>query len=481
MPSRFSSGKHAIAECDRCGFRYKLSELKNLVIKTKNVSIKVCQTCWEPDQPQLQLGLYPVNDPQAVREPRPDVSYYTAGPLIGGDGGSRIIQWGWNPVGNSNPLQLPDITNDLSAASSINSVNASAIYVTPPSNFLFGVNTGSADNPIINSYNVYMGNPSIGFSLSTDPTVEYYVLIIDGVPFTLHPVGTVGSQVPVTYFFTNVNNQLGVAQLITGFVPGMVFQPYGYSYDTINLVAYTADGAPSITLTLSGSYAKVPGYYNYYNIPTSPTSVWYSTGTPYVVNSVTLVDVLVGWDPPSDSGNGPIASYTVSTSTSSATVPGTQTILTGIPFTGSTLNVYITSVDQIGANGVPYTLPLDVGVYYFSVEAGVWLLSPVSRCSAPQAGWYVASAPYTPPGYIGQKIDITYNWSAPTHTPTSIVNYDWTDNLFNQGQTYGNTTITVTYDYVPSQQYLFQVVGRCATPSIQHLFTDSLLIVVQIP
>lgn len=115
MPSQFSSGKFAIAECDRCGFRYKLKELRELVIKTKNVKIKVCKTCWEPDQPQLSLGLYPVNDPQAVREPRPDVSYRTSGnsglqidptgtgPLANGtpEGGSRIIQWGWAPVGGA--------------------------------------------------------------------------------------------------------------------------------------------------------------------------------------------------------------------------------------------------------------------------------------------------------------------------------------------------------------------------------------------
>ena len=110
MPSQFASGKFAIAECDRCGFRYKLKELKTLVIKTKNVSIKVCPTCWEPDQPQLSLGLYPVNDPQAVREPRPDVSYNSSGTsglqLTPGDtgypeGGSRIFQWGWYPVGGS--------------------------------------------------------------------------------------------------------------------------------------------------------------------------------------------------------------------------------------------------------------------------------------------------------------------------------------------------------------------------------------------
>ena len=115
MPSRYSSGKNSIAECDRCGFRYKLTELKNLVIKTKNVNIKVCSTCWDPDQPQLQLGLYPVNDPQAVRDPRPDVSYYTGVGINGGDGGSRVIQWGWNPVGY-NTSMLPETPNDLPLA-----------------------------------------------------------------------------------------------------------------------------------------------------------------------------------------------------------------------------------------------------------------------------------------------------------------------------------------------------------------------------
>jgi hypothetical protein len=111
MGNRFSSAKHSIAECDRCGFRYKLKELKKLTIKTKQVSIKVCPTCWEEDQPQLQLGMYPVQDPQAVREPRPDNSYlqsgYTGLQLTTntdfGDpgGGSRIFQWGWAPVGGA--------------------------------------------------------------------------------------------------------------------------------------------------------------------------------------------------------------------------------------------------------------------------------------------------------------------------------------------------------------------------------------------
>jgi hypothetical protein len=136
MPNRFSSGKNSIAECDRCGFRFKLTQLKNLVIKTKNVSIKVCPECWEPDQPQLSLGLYPVNDPQAVREPRPDVSYVTSGnsglqvqqnstgPLGSGspEGGSRIIQWGWNPVGGSRGIDAGFTPNNLALTIAIGSV-----------------------------------------------------------------------------------------------------------------------------------------------------------------------------------------------------------------------------------------------------------------------------------------------------------------------------------------------------------------------
>lgn len=114
MGNRFSSGKNAIAQCDRCDFRFKLKELRRLVIKTKNINMLVCKSCWDPDHPQLQLGMYPVDDPQAVRNPRRDLSYILSGSSglqitdgsgkngIGtSEGGSRIIEWGWAPVGGS--------------------------------------------------------------------------------------------------------------------------------------------------------------------------------------------------------------------------------------------------------------------------------------------------------------------------------------------------------------------------------------------
>ena len=140
MPSKYSSGKHSIAECDRCGFRYKLKELRKLTIKTKQVSIKVCQTCWEPDQPQLSLGLYPVNDPQAVREPRPDVSYYQSGYSglqtsdqtgveLDENGypseGSRVFQWGWQPVGGASANDAGLTPNYLTSAGIVGNVTIS--------------------------------------------------------------------------------------------------------------------------------------------------------------------------------------------------------------------------------------------------------------------------------------------------------------------------------------------------------------------
>jgi hypothetical protein len=69
--------------------------------------------------------LYPVNDPQAVRDPRPDVSYLVSGNNglqinLTGEGpdgfgnpdmGSRVFQWGWNPVGGGS--NWPQTPNDL--------------------------------------------------------------------------------------------------------------------------------------------------------------------------------------------------------------------------------------------------------------------------------------------------------------------------------------------------------------------------------
>jgi hypothetical protein len=124
MGNRFASGKKSIAMCDRCGQQFKLKRLKEEVIKTKRYNLLVCEECWDPDHPQLQLGMYPVDDPQAVRNPRKDTTYFTSGLDSNGflAGGSRDIQWGWNPVGGARANDVGLTPNYLVATTSVGTV-----------------------------------------------------------------------------------------------------------------------------------------------------------------------------------------------------------------------------------------------------------------------------------------------------------------------------------------------------------------------
>lgn len=118
MGNQFASGKIAISTCDRCGLTYRLKELKALTIKTKKVNLLVCPECWEPDHPQLMQGMYPVNDPQALRNPRPDQSKGRTG-----DYSSRDFQWGWAPVGGGNSITATP--NNLVATTRVGTVTIS--------------------------------------------------------------------------------------------------------------------------------------------------------------------------------------------------------------------------------------------------------------------------------------------------------------------------------------------------------------------
>jgi len=61
----YALGKHAKAICDRCGFEYKLSKLRE-----EWNGLKTCTSCFEPKHPQLE-PLPHVMDSEALYKPRP--------------------------------------------------------------------------------------------------------------------------------------------------------------------------------------------------------------------------------------------------------------------------------------------------------------------------------------------------------------------------------------------------------------------------
>jgi len=85
----YARGKKAFGYCDRTGFRYPLSELVYEYQNGVRTGFRVGKDVFDPDQPQNFLGRVKINDPQALKDPRPDTSLDASRQL-----------WGWNPVGN---------------------------------------------------------------------------------------------------------------------------------------------------------------------------------------------------------------------------------------------------------------------------------------------------------------------------------------------------------------------------------------------
>jgi hypothetical protein len=104
-----------------------LKKLKTEIIKQRKYQLLVCPECWDPDQPQLMLGTFPVEDPQALRNPRRDTTYITSGNNVNGypAGGSRDIQWGWYPVGGASFFDAALTPNYLVATASVGTVTIS--------------------------------------------------------------------------------------------------------------------------------------------------------------------------------------------------------------------------------------------------------------------------------------------------------------------------------------------------------------------
>jgi len=70
----YARGKYAFGYCDKTGFRYPLSDLVPEFNNGVKTGFLVGRDVVDPDQPQNFLGRIKINDPQSLRNPRPDTS-----------------------------------------------------------------------------------------------------------------------------------------------------------------------------------------------------------------------------------------------------------------------------------------------------------------------------------------------------------------------------------------------------------------------
>ena len=68
----YALGKKALGDCDRCGFTYKLNDLKYEIEDGIRNGLRVCDDCLDIDHPQLKIGEVNTSDNQSLYNPSPD-------------------------------------------------------------------------------------------------------------------------------------------------------------------------------------------------------------------------------------------------------------------------------------------------------------------------------------------------------------------------------------------------------------------------
>ena len=91
----YAVGKRAWGLCDRCSFRYPLHDLRYEMENDVRNGLRVCDECFDPEQPQEDLNKLIITDPQALRDPRPDVNREAS-----------LRLFAWNPVGNQDATSI---------------------------------------------------------------------------------------------------------------------------------------------------------------------------------------------------------------------------------------------------------------------------------------------------------------------------------------------------------------------------------------
>ena len=86
----YARATKALGECDRCGFTYKLNDLRYEVEDQTRNGLRVCSDCFDPDHPQLRVGEVNASDPQSLFNARVDkgeqesTTYFSWNPIGGG-------------------------------------------------------------------------------------------------------------------------------------------------------------------------------------------------------------------------------------------------------------------------------------------------------------------------------------------------------------------------------------------------------------
>lgn len=202
----YAAGKKALGICDRCGFTYKLSELKYEVQDEKRTGSRVCTSCLDPDHPQLRLGEVNTSDSIGLFNPRPDTkrkdfaSYYGFNPLNGTGlvlkGAIGRVTFGGDIDGGTGGTGT--VNANVSLTTNLGTAEAGTLFVV--SNSDIANVTGNSSSTNIGNVNVLAGQTFAITVASYSGANRFYV---DGV---VYPTLNLAEGATFTFDQSNASN-----------------------------------------------------------------------------------------------------------------------------------------------------------------------------------------------------------------------------------------------------------------------------------
>ena len=218
----YAKAKYAFGFCDKTGFKYPLKDLVPEYNNGVKTGFLVGRDVVDPDQPQNFLGRLKINDPQSLRNPRPDTSLVE----------SRAL-YGFDPVGNDAVFMIASVgrvsvTTTNATAESLTGVSAtgsvgSVTVATTTADASVSVTglaatggVGSVANVIADTFTVTVANPGSGNKYYIDGVLQATLTLSEGQTYVFN--WSAATSHPLRFSTTSDGTHGGGSEYTTGVV-----------------------------------------------------------------------------------------------------------------------------------------------------------------------------------------------------------------------------------------------------------------------
>jgi plastocyanin len=218
----YAKAKYAFGFCDKTGFKYPLKDLVPEYNNGVKTGFLVGRDVVDPDQPQNFLGRLKINDPQSLRNPRPDTSLIQSRALYGFDPVGNDAVFMTASVGRVSVITTNATAESLTGVSATGSVGSVTVATTTAdaSVSVTGLaatgGVGSVANVIADTFTVTVANPGSGNKYYIDGVLQATLTLSEGQTYVFN--WSAATSHPLRFSTTSDGTHGGGSEYTTGVV-----------------------------------------------------------------------------------------------------------------------------------------------------------------------------------------------------------------------------------------------------------------------